>query len=1263
MDLIGLFASDRVIVELARRATSPRAVAGPARLTAFGSVGVTTPLVAGALARKTGRPVLLAVAHVDEADEAVEVLKAHGAAAVLLPALQTLPGESAMNLDLLAARLAVVEQLSGWPKAAPPATVIVAPMAALMQPVPDPACLDRQLLTLRVGDTRGPAWLVRWLDQAGYRRCDAIEEPGDYAVRGGIVDVFPPGDPTRADAAEAEGGGKAMSPGGVPVRLDYFGDELEKAAEIDLASMGIDRTVGGVRLVASADSAAAGDDGEAGGGQTGGKTGAQANAKAGGSGAGGSAGGGKAFTELLPAGTLAVLHELMELTEQGRGYFERVTGEQPIFGPPAVFAGIGRACGAVIEVTAIGAYGSADGAELLRLPFSPLPAFPDDLSTGLVELAKMARGDAVSGMPRCDVTVVCENGGEQARLQELLAERRSDEGMAEVRTELSHLPSGFVYGPDDGVPRVFAGWHELLHRPAGRRSTGGPRLKAGRAMDTFLDLQVGDYVVHAEHGIARFTGLKVMSLSQVKAGVEDRLRLGGSARAGKGKPAGNDQAGAATDQEEFLSLEFADAAVLHVPASKIDQVSKYIGGFNGKPPLSVLGGARWKNQKARVSESVKDLAAELLRVRAARNHLPGIRYPGDTPWQQRFEDEFPHQETEDQLAALGEIKKDMQRERPMDRLVCGDVGYGKTELAIRAAFKAVEFGKQVAVLVPTTVLAEQHERTFRARFADYPFRIESVSRFKSDGEISPVLEDVQRGRVDVLIGTHRILSSDVVFADLGLVIIDEEQRFGVEHKEKLLGLRMTVDVLTLSATPIPRTLHMSLLGIRDISSLTTAPADRRAVVTELIPWNDKRLSQVIARELSRDGQVYFVHNRVYDIHEVAQRLQAMAPQARIVVGHGQMAPKELEEVMLRFMRKQADILVSTSIIESGIDISSANTMIIADADRFGLADLHQLRGRVGRYKNRAYCYLLLPESRAVKEKARKRLAAIEQFSMLGAGFKIAMRDLEIRGAGNILGPEQSGHIAAVGYDMYCQLLERAVKGLKNETVAQPSEVSVELGVTGLIPRPYIPSDARRLEAYRRIALASDAEALDKVVTDLTGAYGPIPEPTDRLLQLAEIRIGARGLGVRAISVTEKDVVFRTTDPAAAVRAMAGAPGSTVVPPTIKASDVPEVFFRPDNPTALQPGTLLAILRRRIGVRAGQSEKAPAVAANAAAKPGDSEAEAAGRDGDGKRPAAAAPAAAPMMPKIKKPSKDLARVTQFIKQARRQTPKGPPPGER
>ncbi|MBY0308579.1 MAG: DEAD/DEAH box helicase [Phycisphaerales bacterium] len=513
---------------------------------------------------------------------------------------------------------------------------------------------------------------------------------------------------------------------------------------------------------------------------------------------------------------------------------------------------------------------------------------------------------------------------------------------------------------------------------------------------------------------------------------------------------------------------------------------------------------------------------------------------------------------------------------------CSDVGFGKTELAVRAAFKAAEDGRQVAVLVPTTVLAEQHEETFRGRFADYPFKVESVSRFKSDSEVREVLERLAAGRVDVIIGTHRLLSKDVVFKDLGLVVVDEEQRFGVEHKERLLALRMTADVLTLSATPIPRTLHMGMIGLRDISSLATPPVDRRAVVTEVIPRNPTRLKQIIERELARDGQVFYVHNRVHDIHSVAADVQRLAPNARIVVGHGQMPPHQLEDVMLKFMRRppQADILVSTTIIESGIDIPTANTMIIEDADRFGLAELHQLRGRVGRSKHRGYCYLLLPDDRPLREKAKQRLKALEQFSMLGAGFKIAIRDLEIRGAGNILGPEQSGHIAAVGYDMYCQLLDRAVKGLKNEAVAAPSETAVEIGVSGSIPKPYIPSDMRRLEAYRRIALAGTPAELDKVRADLVAAYGDLPEPADRLLMLAALRTGARAAGVRLISVRDPDVILRTSDPAATAAALTGAPGKVTVLPRPSPGQLAEVYFRPHSGATLAGPALLTVLGGR-----------------------------------------------------------------------------------
>jgi len=514
--------------------------------------------------------------------------------------------------------------------------------------------------------------------------------------------------------------------------------------------------------------------------------------------------------------------------------------------------------------------------------------------------------------------------------------------------------------------------------------------------------------------------------------------------------------------------------------------------------------------------------------------------------------------------------------------VCGDVGFGKTEVAIRAAFKAVDAGAQVAVLVPTTVLCEQHERSFRDRFRGYPFRVESVSRFKTDAEQRATLDALAAGKVDVIIGTHRLLSKDVQFKNLGLVVVDEEQRFGVEHKQRLLEFRVTADVLTLSATPIPRTLHMAMLGLRDISSLTTAPADRRAIVTEVIPFNQRRIQQAILRELAREGQVFFVHNRISDLFSVADDLQQLAPGARIAVGHGQMSPKELEDAMLRFMRRDADILVSTTIIESGIDIPTANTMIINNAHMFGLAELHQLRGRVGRWKHRAYCYLVLPKDRPVRDEAMKRLHAVEEFSMLGAGFRIAMRDLELRGAGNLLGEEQSGHIAAVGYEMYCQLLEQAVAGLRNEVKVSPLDTIVDIGLAGSVPKGWIPSDARRMEAYRRIGQADTLEALQKVVADLESAYGEAPGATKTLFELADLRLRAATLGIRSIARAEPDVVLRTSRPRELERLLAGVQGVVRVVGQPDGSGLTDVYLRPPK-AFLEPKSLAAVLRKRLAV--------------------------------------------------------------------------------
>ena len=691
--------------------------------------------------------------------------------------------------------------------------------------------------------------------------------------------------------------------------------------------------------------------------------------------------------------------------------------------------------------------------------------------------------------------------------------------------------------------------HELFHRfDTGRRvrKVVTPANEAGKAVsDAFLDLEVGDYVVHVDHGIAVFSGLRTMK------------RQGRS--------------------EEYLTLTFDENAKLHVPASQIDLIQKYVGGFSGRPPLSKLGGKRWQKQKDSVAEAVKDLAAELLRVQAARQTQPGIPYPADTPWQQEFEAEFPFEETEDQISAIAAVKRDMSENRPMDRLICGDVGFGKTEVAIRAAFKAAEFGKQVAVLVPTTVLAEQHERSFRARMADYPFTVASLSRFKTGKQQKTTLEKVAKGQVDILIGTHRILSEDIQFADLGLVVIDEEQRFGVEHKNKLLTFRLTADVLTLSATPIPRTLHMSMIGLRDISSLTTAPVDRRAIVTEVVPFDKRRIKQAIIRELNRDGQVYFVHNRVHNIHEIANEIRSLVPDAKVIVGHGQMSPRELEKVMLAFIKRQADVLVSTTIIESGIDIQTANTMLINQANHFGLAELHQLRGRVGRWKHRAYCYLLLPEDKTVSEVAAKRLKAIESYTMLGAGFKIAMRDLEIRGAGNLLGAEQSGHIAAVGYEMYCLLLEHATKRLNNQPIIEVSKTHLELPISGALSKRYIKSDKHRMEAYRRITRVDTLDDLEAVTEALTDAYGKPPEPAQRFIDLAELRIAAAQLGVERLQLEGPDLIFTIgsmRDAAGKMQGIfAGAPGRLTI------LEDSTVYWRPPTNYLDEPGTMLAVLRK------------------------------------------------------------------------------------
>ncbi|MFO0908501.1 MAG: transcription-repair coupling factor [Isosphaeraceae bacterium] len=719
-----------------------------------------------------------------------------------------------------------------------------------------------------------------------------------------------------------------------------------------------------------------------------------------------------------------------------------------------------------------------------HLRIESVERFSGELTKVKAELDSASAGD--------HVLIACHNAGEVERLGEVFADTAVAKA-GRLRLTVGRIRAGFHM---TDARTLVIGDHELFARPDVRRPVTRRRYES-RAIDSFLDLSEGDLVVHVNHGIARYRGLHVV-----------------------------DRGGPHEHAEETLLLEFAEGSKLYVPIAKIDLVQKYVGGGRGEPPLSKIGSSAWEKRKNRVAEAVVDLAAELIDIQAARASQPGIAYPAeDSHWMAEFEAAFPYTETPDQLSAIEAIKGDMALQRPMDRLICGDVGYGKTEVAMRAAFKAVDAGKQVAVLVPTTILAEQHHRSFSARMAEFPFVIEVVNRFRPKSEVRDVLERTAAGAVDILIGTHRLVQKDVRFKDLGLVIIDEEQRFGVEDKEWLKSMRSTVDVLTLSATPIPRTLHMSLLGIRDISNLETPPPDRKAIETRIQRFDAETIKRAIHRELNRDGQVYFVHNRVYDIGSVADRIQAIVPDARIGIGHGQMSGEALEKTMLAFIRHEFDILVATTIIESGLDIPNVNTIFINEADKYGLADLHQLRGRVGRYKHRAYAYLLLESDKPVTPNAVKRLKAIEEFTELGAGFKIALRDLEIRGAGNILGAEQSGHIESVGYELYCSLLEAAVRSLTKRPERPKFDCSIELSWRAFLPRDYVPGPRVKVELYRRLGRLRSLERLADFRQELVDRFGPLPPTGENLMVEAELRILAEHWHLSRIHVEDEYAVF------------------------------------------------------------------------------------------------------------------------------------------
>lgn len=691
------------------------------------------------------------------------------------------------------------------------------------------------------------------------------------------------------------------------------------------------------------------------------------------------------------------------------------------------------------------------------------------------------------------IHVFCETPQQSKRVSEILAERELFPPA--IQTSVGTISEGFF---NESLNLVVISEDELFGSRQHRRPIRPRPSTDGTPILSLIDLKVGDYVVHVSHGIAVYDGIR-------------RLAIDGKS-------------------QDFLMLRYSADDLLYVPTYQVDLVQKYVGSKDNsyKPRVDRLGGAAWCRRKGRVKASIEQMAGELLKLYASRQARKGFSFPAEVPWQTEFEALFPYQETDDQLQAIEDVKADMEDERPMDRLVCGDVGYGKTEIALRATFKAVMSEKQVAVLVPTTILALQHYDTFERRFQPFPVNIEMLNRFRTPKEIKQIKEGLAKGTVDVVIGTHSLLSKTVAFDNLGLLIVDEEHRFGVKHKEKIKQFKETVDVLTLTATPIPRTLHMSLVGIRDFSVINTPPADRLPIQTYVMPYDSDVIREAITTELGRGGQVFFVHNRVQDIQSIALIIQELVPDARIAVAHGQMPERELETIMLEFVRHKHDVLVCTMIIESGLDIPNVNTILINRADALGLAQLYQLRGRVGRATTQAYGYLFYPQDRAITEGAQKRLRVIEEFTDLGSGFKIALRDLEIRGTGNILGAEQHGHIVTVGYELYCRLLEEAVMALKGEKVEETVETRINLPVEAYLPDDYVPDSRQKVSIYKKIAGLKDREALNELREELKDRYGAIPEPAEMLLEVADIKQLSQHLGITAI-VAGKEQVKVTFD--------------------------------------------------------------------------------------------------------------------------------------
>ena len=1096
-----LFADVEKLPAFARVASHLRE--GTGRLGVSGLTPTAKALFLVLWQRAAGRPLVMVVPDNRSAEDMVPVLQAfHDLTGGNDPdSIVSLPTPDVLPFQNLSPHPEIQEEraVALWKIASGAVSILVVPVASAALRLRSAEYYADLARVIRRSETLDIDPLLAHLNTVGYSATDVVEMPGEYASRGGILDVYSP----EADR---------------PLRIEFFGDEVESIRKFDpgtqRSSTPVDEALllpltetpvtaellGAIHARLSGRRITGAEEVVEQAVRSGGVTvfpGWEFYAPV--------AGADRTVFDLMPRAAV-----LADEPDSLRNEFDQVWARieeahersgvgklvQPadLYLPPENWweklSGLPGADVEHLEVTRPGR------AESITFHSQPAPRFHGSVNAMLEDAKKQ-----VAELNR--VLIAVPNIGEVERLADLFSENsvsfrlgsrtRGGESYAdetayfagEIYTSTlakAYIPDGVVL-PDAhlavfGARDLFDESDAVISRPQRSKS------KTSAFLSDFRDLQVGDYVVHVEHGIGQYQGLKEINQGDGNA--------------------------------EFMLLEYAEGARLYVPLTRLDLIQKYRSSEGAKPALNHLGTAAWAKTKARVKKAMKDMADELLKLYAERRAAKGYAFSTDGQFMREFEDSFEFSETEDQGMAIVDVKRDMESSQPMDRLLCGDVGYGKTEIAMRAAFKAVNDNKQVAVLAPTTVLAFQHFETFKQRFAAFPVSIEMISRFRSAKQQKDILQRVEAGKIDILIGTHRLLSKDIKFPDLGLLVVDEEQRFGVRHKERLKQMRKEVDVLTMSATPIPRTLHMSLVGLRDMSVIETPPKDRIAIQTVVASWDEKLIQSSLEQELARGGQVYFVHNRVESIWEIAAKLQTLVPKARIIVGHGQMSEGELEKMMLKFMHHEADILVATTIIENGLDIPLCNTIVINRADRFGLSELYQLRGRVGRSNRRAYAYLLIPTDVELTPIARRRLAALKEFSDLGAGFKIAALDLELRGAGNLLGGEQSGHIEAIGFELYTQMLDRAVREMKGESAVEEASIQINLGLNIRIPFEYIPEENQRLRMYKRVAGVETESQLVDVGAELQDRYGEPPPAVRNLLEYASLKLLGVRVGVTAI---------------------------------------------------------------------------------------------------------------------------------------------------